>query len=295
MTSLIRLGKRLVRERVLYRPTPALPPPPSTLSATDLISGYAGRTILIAAHQDDEAIGGTILLHRLPNAEVLHVTDGAPRDGKSAQGAGFSGPAQYASAREQEAAAAMSLIGARLAERNLPPIPDQQVLANASKLAMALKSLLANYDAVVTHAYEGGHPDHDATAFAVHAARRLLEREAVVIPVFEMAGYNGWGGYAAYGSFIPQRGSPIAELNLAPQDRELKSKVFGCYVTQKKVLESFAIDIERFRAAPRYDFRRPPHHGPLYYDRFGWNFTRAGWTKTINAALEEIGLEGEAI
>ncbi len=295
MKSLIRVSKRLVREYVLYRPSHALPRTTNVISAEELISGYAGRTLLVAAHQDDEAIGGAILLHRLPNAEVLHVTDGAPRDGKSAQNAGFSGPVEYACARQREAEAAVSLIGARIATRNFPPIPDQEVPANAAQVAIALRSLLVNYDAVVTHAYEGGHPDHDATAFAVHAALRLLEHDGASISVFEMAGYNGWGGYATSGSFIPQSRSPIAEVAFTSAEWELKRKVFDCYVTQKKVLETLGVSVERFRAAPRYDFRKPPHRGPLYYDRFGWNFSRSSWIEAMSGALNEIGIEAGAI
>ncbi|MGO8019873.1 PIG-L deacetylase family protein, partial [Rhizobium leguminosarum] len=43
-------------------------------------------------------------------------------------------------------------------------------------------------DIVVTHPYEGGHPDHDATAFATHAALRLMKQNGLRPPaLFEMA------------------------------------------------------------------------------------------------------------
>jgi hypothetical protein len=43
-------------------------------------------------------------------------------------------------------------------------------------------------DIVFTHPYEGGHPDHDFTAFAVHAACRLTKSTKSVIA--EFASYN---------------------------------------------------------------------------------------------------------
>jgi LmbE family N-acetylglucosaminyl deacetylase len=50
-------------------------------------------------------------------------------------------------------------------------IPDQAASLGLAGLARRLAVQLAasGAEVVVTHAYEGGHPDHDATAFAVHA------------------------------------------------------------------------------------------------------------------------------
>ncbi len=60
-----------------------------------------------------------------------------------------------------------------------------------AEVARRLAPLVARADAVLTHAYEGGHPDHDAVAFAAHAAARRAGR-----PVFEMPFYHaapeGW-------------------------------------------------------------------------------------------------------
>ena len=38
-------------------------------------------------------------------------------------------------------------------------------------------------DVVLTHAYEGGHSDHDATAFAVHLAAGVMRREGGKAPL----------------------------------------------------------------------------------------------------------------
>jgi hypothetical protein len=45
----------------------------------------------------------------------------------------------------------------------------------------------------------------------------------------------------------------------------------------------FPIDREQFRPAPKYDFSRPPHEGPLYYEirKLGWT-----WTEWRRATLD---------
>lgn len=59
------------------------------------------------------------------------------------------------------------------------------------------RALAADLDALrprrlVTHAYEGGHPDHDAAAFVARAALDLLRRSGRPAPrLLEMALYHG--------------------------------------------------------------------------------------------------------
>ena len=65
----------------------------------------------MVAHPDDEVIGASALLMRVPELRLLHVTDGAPRDLRDAQAAGFAGWQDYAQARGHELAAALALAG----------------------------------------------------------------------------------------------------------------------------------------------------------------------------------------
>src|SRR4029077_3455583 len=53
---------------------------------------------------------------------------------------------------------------------------DQQAAFRLAELARRLAALFAERGiaVVLTHACEGGHPDHDAVAFAVHGAARLF-------------------------------------------------------------------------------------------------------------------------
>src|SRR5207237_3698694 len=65
--------------------------------------------VVVAAHPDDEVIGVGSLLPRLSNATFIHVTDGAPRDGRDAAARGFASVGNYATARRQELLAALNL------------------------------------------------------------------------------------------------------------------------------------------------------------------------------------------
>ena len=235
------------------------------MSASELLEGPLGRGVIIAAHPDDEIIGAGILLSRLPCADVLHVTDGAPRD--------FADWSEYAARRRHEATAALALLGRESLSVQCLGIPDPEAILEIVNLAQQLADLLTNYDFIVTHAYEGGHPDHDATALSVHAACRRIQESGRDPPsIFEMTGYHGLGSEDyVRGVFIPHPDAgAVAELILTPAERHLKSRMFACHASQQAVLKMFSLEVERFRSAPHYDFLAPPHGGRLLYDGLQW-------------------------
>ena len=41
----------------------------------------------------------------------------------------------------------------------------------------------------------------------------------------------------------------------------------------------FPIEMERFRVAPCYDFSRPPHAGPLWYEILGFSMGGEMWRR----------------
>lgn len=240
-----------------------------------LSGGMAGpRTLLIIAHPDDESIGAGARLTELGEAWVTYVTDGAPRNPEVARRHGFDTREQYAEQRHREALAALALAGIGADRVSYMGIVDGEASQNLVELCLRTADLLDRIqpNVVVTHPYEGGHTDHDATAFAVHLACGLLRREGVKPPaVFEMTSYNAVSGERVVQEFLPHRRADLDRrlIRLGRKQRLLKQQMYACFETQHRVVGEFSTEFEKFRPAPRYVFTRPPHEGVLNYERYG--------------------------
>ncbi len=154
----------------------------SALAARELLARLAGvgavaarGVAVVVAHPDDETIGCGGQLGRLEGITLVHVTDGAPRNLRDTRAHGFATPEAYAAARRQELETAAGIAGIGPEALIGLGVPDQQAAFRLADLARRLAALFSEREiaVVLTHACEGGHPDHDAVAFAVHAACRL--------------------------------------------------------------------------------------------------------------------------
>ena len=248
------------------------------------------RVVVVAAHPDDETIGLGAQLQRLDDALLVHVTDGAPRDGHDAAAYGFATLADYEAARRRELAAALTKGGADHLRTLSLGIVDQEAMHHLPSLARQLRKLFLQErpQAVVTHAYEGGHPDHDAAAFAVHMACRLMAKPPAIL---EMALYHRREGRLVSGEFLPstaQESRTAIELN--EEEIRRKQRMIDCFTTQRWLLTQLDSAAERLRIAPGYDFRTAPHPGELHYETLGWGITGVDWRRNAAAALAELGL-----
>ncbi len=255
--------------------------------------------LFVAAHPDDETIGAAVAVCEMPISYVAHVTDGAPRDMTDARRLGLLSRGRYALQRRQEARRALRLAGLRPTRlHNLGGVDRESwyhLPALVRRLVLLLRRLKPT--AVWTHPYEGGHPDHDATAFIVHAARALLGPQQPRFVLMEFASYHaGLRGQMVRGSFLqPNAASdgdaPVLLRSLGQGERARKRAMMGCYVTQRQVLEMFPLDRECFREAPRYQFLRAPHPGPLYYEQQPWGTAGHDWRRKVQQAAVALGLD----
>jgi LmbE family N-acetylglucosaminyl deacetylase len=243
---------------------------------------------VLAAHPDDEVIGASSQLPKLRNALFAYVTDGAPRDGRDAQRHGLT-VERYRERRREERDAALALCGIERPRIIELDCPDQQASRRLARLSREVARLVGErrIGAVLTHAYEGGHPDHDAAAFIAHAAAALASRP---VPIVEMALYHAGGGELVRGDFLPAAGAAAVAVELTPAQRQAKRALVECHASQRDTLRDFPLDVERFRFAPRYDFSTPPHAGPLWYERHPWGMTGPQFRELAAQALAELGL-----
>ena len=62
------------------------------------------------------------------------------------------------------------------------------------------------------------------------------------------------------------------------------------HATQRLTLAPFTLAVERFRAAPAYDFRQLPNGGRLFYETMPLGLDGGEWLDLARAALDELGL-----
>ena len=210
------------------------------------------------------------------SAHIVHVTDGAPRNEHDSLNHGFSTLAEYRRARAAELADVLRAAGACNASRESLRVPDQEASLTLVALTRTIDRIIRQHrpEVIFTHPYEGGHPDHDACAFAVHHAVKL-RREGSRPLIIEGTFYHA----------CPQRGSeaghflpaphPVltAEFRLTAHEYRAKKALLDLFTTQRQTLNGFPLKYERFRIAPRYDFRNPPHTPPVLYDNYPWGMT----------------------
>lgn len=249
------------------------------------------RCSVIVAHPADEVVGAGCLIAKLADVTVLHVTDGAPRDMHDAKAAGFNERSAYAKARKEECFQALAI--ANVPEDRVIDLEftDQCAATYLADLTKKITTFLqqSSADIVVTHAYEGGHPDHDATAFATHAALRLMRQNGFKPPVvFEMGLHPSEDFKAKVPDFLPGTERETTILLLDERAKELKQRMFACFETQRDSLEVSPIGPEKFRQPIAYDFSAPPQDGKLHYEKFEWAPTSVAWQSLAREALADL-------
>ena len=249
--------------------------------AFDLASGrpITAPLAFVVAHPDDESLWLGTALRRCPNALLIHLTDGAPLDMRDAERLGFATRAAYAAARAAETDAALAALGAQ-PRRVSYGYTDQSLAEHLPGLIARLRDDLRGIAGVVTHPYEGGHPDHDSAAFAVRAAFDG--------PVAEFACYHARGGNRVFGAFWPDADAPEQTRQLEREERRHVDAAIAAHATQAEVIGGWRPEVERWRMAPLYAFAAPPPPGCALYDEFGWALTSERVSEAVKAAQARL-------
>lgn len=248
------------------------------------------RAVVVVAHPDDETIALGARLGRFGDAHFVHVTDGAPRDEQDSRSHGFDSLTDYRAARARELESVFRSAGIPNVSRECLNIPDQESALQLAALTSRIKDLFCTHkpEIAFTHPYEGGHPDHDACAFAVHHAVSLLRNEGRSVPAIAEAPFYHMGPTGIQTGRFLSSSSEEVEYILASEERERKAKRLRCFITQQQTLQPFHFDTERFRIAPAYDFGRPPHEGRVFYDEFPWGVSSVRFCELAGLAANVL-------
>lgn len=226
------------------------------------------RTLVVAAHPDDEIVGlGGHLPYLAPTVCIVHATDGAPPWAD----------ASLAQRREDEALAALAVGG--VSQRSLVRFgfSDQRLVDDAADFARRLRELIVAFapELVLSAPFEGGHPDHDACAWAVASAVADTQAEH-----WEWASYHAApdGAFVA-GAFLEDT-SLMESISLSAEAAALKRRMFECHASQRDILELFDVGTESFRRAPRYDFTQRPAK-QMFYESRPWDMTFERFTQRL--------------
>jgi LmbE family N-acetylglucosaminyl deacetylase len=240
---------------------------------------------LVVAHPDDETLGAGARMACLHNLTLIHLSDGAPRTSRADDA---QVRRDVAWLRAQELNNALEALQVRPQRRIAYGWRDQELIRHLPQIVDSLRRDLANVAAVMTHAYEHAHPDHDTAAFAVHVACAQLATAGMPVSIIEFPSYHLGRTGACFGTFWhdPRCLEWIAVLDA--RERERKARALACFESQRKMLRNFPVDTERFRRAPDYDFMRPAPPPGAWYDARGWPIDSRAWLKLARRSLRSI-------
>jgi N-acetylglucosamine malate deacetylase 2 len=250
---------------------------------------------LVLAHPDDETISCGAQLGRLLGVTLILVSDGAPRSLLDANALGFDTAEDYGKARLAELRQALAI--ANIPEPALVTlrVPDQEIAFQLCNTVHRLIGvfLARNIRVALTHSYEGGHPDHDATAFVVHCAAALLAVRAspIHIGIIEVPLYHQGPAGQVRQEFAGSYDQSEVSVRLSPAEHVIKQRMIAAHTTQRETIAPFTLELERFRRAPAYDFGALPNAGRILYDHYAWGLTSTGWRELARAARGRLGLE----
>ena len=228
------------------------------------------RVLVLVPHPDDEIVGcfAAIARARAAGREIftLYLTTGVPPIEQVWPWQRRDHGARVCRRRAEALRVAERLGVHPLAFLDWPSRTLRDHLAEArARVARVLADPANDIDTLWVPAYEGGHQDHDVT----NMIGSTFAGDAGSMRVLEFAEYNFRDRVVRSHEFIACSHDDVV-LVLTAQERQLKAEMLDAYVSERATLGSIEIGRERFRPLARYDYSRPPHPSPLFYERFQW-------------------------
>lgn len=217
------------------------------------------RVALVVAHQDDECIAAAGIMHRLRALTLIHTTNGCSETYTGAAADHLRQHNPISTRRREEVDCALRASAPGITRRIEYTFPDGKLPNNLPELKTRLYRDLMAIDIVVTHPYEGGHCDHDATAQAVQSVcQRLLADTGRAPARLEFSSYFKFSGTVKTGDFLPNGNGVAVKIVLDDAAQRRKQAAFSCFKSQTDNLRFFSTRHESFRVAPIYDFLTAP-------------------------------------
>jgi N-acetylglucosamine malate deacetylase 2 len=215
-----------------------------------------GRILLLAAHPDDETIACSGLLQRAASSLVVFAVDGAPPHYGFEKK--FGSLRDYSDMRFREASRALKRIPdcqiRRLERPDGSSFVDQHLFQELPGALASLQGMVREFapQLLVSHAFEGGHIDHDACHILARRAGQAFN-----LPVLEFPMY--WKSESGGDVFQQFRCGNFRDivLDLTKDEIQCKKKMLGEYFTQRALLSFFRPETERFRPMSDEENKKP--------------------------------------
>lgn len=207
-----------------------------------------GRILVLVAHPDDESLACAALLQRATSALVIFAVDGAPPHYGFEKR--FGSLHQYSIVRFQEASRALGPIPTcsfqRLTLSDGAYFVDQHLFFKLPEAFASLSQIASQYspDLLVSHAFEGGHLDHDACHILANRLAQSLNLPALEFPLY----WRSLDGRDVFQKFRHKRPDEFA-VRLSDQELALKQRMLAEYRTQRQLTNVFHPETEIFRPA----------------------------------------------
>lgn len=205
-----------------------------------------GRILVLAAHPDDETLGCSGLLQRARASLVVFAVDGAPFHYGFEKS--FGSLEQYSAERFRESTRALGLLRTnsfqRLNRGKGNWFVDQHLFQELSRAYTSLLQIVGSFtpDTLVTHAFEGGHIDHDACHVLIKRLARQLNLRVFEFPLYSSSAESK----DMLQQFRDKREGEFV-LALSRNEKLTKKRMLKEYRTQRNLLRVFQLGSERFR------------------------------------------------